>query len=146
MVFHQGNQRVNGLDHVMLNNAGDPNEEPEMNHGALEVEHEVIQFFAPLYGFDPSDVCGLVSASGTDGNDHGIYFGRHYLASKTGQEPVLYVSEESHYSNMRLAELQQLEVRLIPTDEMGRMVPEELEKALDPTRPALIVYSMGTLS
>ena len=71
-------------------------------------------------------------------------FGRHYLASKTGQEPVLYVSEESHYSNMRLAELQQLEVRLIPTDEMGRMVPEELEKALDPERPALIVYSMGT--
>ena len=81
----------NGLDHVMLNNAGDPNEEPEMNHGALEVEHEVIQSFAPLYGFDPSDVWGLVSASGTDGNDHGIYFGRHYLASKTGQEPVLYV-------------------------------------------------------
>ena len=44
---------------------------------------------------------------------------------------------------MRLAELQQLEVRLIPTDEMGRMIPEELGKALDPQRPALIVYSMG---
>jgi len=36
---------------------------------------------------------------------------------------------------MRLAELQQLEVRLIPTDEMGRMIPEELGKALDPQRP-----------
>ncbi|MDO4539308.1 MAG: pyridoxal-dependent decarboxylase, partial [Coriobacteriales bacterium] len=28
--------------------------------------------------------------------------------------------------------------------EMGRMNPEELKKALDPSRPALIVYSMGT--
>ena len=71
--------RDKGLDRVMLNNAGDPNEDPETNHGALEVEREVIRSFAPLYGFDPDDVWGLVSASGTDGNDRGIYFGRHYL-------------------------------------------------------------------
>ena len=88
--------------------------------------------------------CFLACKDEHTGNDHGIYFGRHYLVSKTGLEPILYVSEESHYSNMRLAELQQMDVKLIPTDEMGRMIPEELEKALDSTRPALVVYSMGT--
>ena len=134
----------NGIDHAMLNNAGDPNDESAANHGALEIEREVIHFFAPFYGFDPEDVWGLVSASGTDGNNHGIYFGRHYLQSKTGLDPVLYVSTESHYSNMRLAELQQIEVKLIPTDEMGRMIPEEFRNALDPERPALVVFSMGT--
>ncbi len=134
----------NGIQHAALNNVGDPNEESSMNHGALEIEREVIRFFAPFYGFDVEDVWGLVSASGTDGNNHGIYFGRHYLSSRSDIAPILYVSTESHYSNMRLAELQQIEVKLIPTDEMGRMIPEEFRNALDPERPALVVFSMGT--
>ena len=133
----------NNVGRTMMNNAGDPND-IGANHGALEIEAEVIRFFAPFYGFDPETVWGMVSASGTDGNNHGIYFGRHYLESVSGMAPILYVSTESHYSNMRLAELQQLETRLIPTDEMGRMIPEEFRKALDPARPALIVFSMGT--
>lgn len=134
----------NGIDHAMLNNAGDPNDESSSNHGALEIEREVIRFFAPFYGFDEEEVWGLVSASGTDGNNHGIYFGRHYLQSMTDLDPIVYVSTESHYSNMRLAELQQIEVKLIPTDEMGRMIPEEFRRALDPERPALVIFSMGT--
>jgi len=132
-----------GIARAMLNNAGDPND-ITANHGALDVEQAVLRFFAPRYGFDPGNFWGLVTASGTDGNNHGIYFGRHFLESKTGKKPILYVSTESHYSNMRLGELQQLETRLIPTDEMGRMVPEELRKAMDPGSPALVVFSMGT--
>ena len=133
----------NRVGHAMLNNAGDPNDVAE-DHGALRIENEVIRFFAPYYGFSRDEVWGLVTMSGTDGNNHGIYFGRHYLAAETGKEPVLYVSAESHYSNMRLAELQQIEVRMIETDRMGRMVPEAFRAALDPDRPALIVFSMGT--
>ena len=133
----------NGVGDAMMNNAGDPND-IGMNHGALEIEAEVLRYFAPYYGFDPEEIWGLVTMSGTDGNNHGIYFGRHYLTDKTGLEPVLYVSTESHYSNKRLAELQQMEVKLIETDEMGRMIPESFREALDPERPALVVYSMGT--
>ena len=133
----------NKVGHAMLNNAGDPNDISE-DHGALQIENEVIRYFAPFYGFDPEAVWGLVTMSGTDGNNHGIYFGRHCLATETDKEPILYVSAEAHYSNMRLAELQQMEVRLIETDEMGRMIPEAFREALDPDRPALIVFSMGT--
>ena len=133
----------NEVGHAMMNNAGDPNDMTE-DHGAMRIENEVIRFFAPLYGFDPDGVWGLVTMSGTDGNNHGIYFGRHCLVAETGIEPILYVSTEAHYSNMRLAELQQLETRLVETDEMGRMKPEAFRATLDPDRPALIVYSMGT--
>ena len=45
---------------------------------------------------------------------------------------------------MRLVDLQNLELRLIPSDAHGRMIPEEFEKALVTDRPALIVFAMGT--
>lgn len=47
------------------------------------------------------------------------------------KEPILYVSTESHYSNMRLAELQQIETKLIPTDTMGRIIPDEFINELN---------------
>ena len=38
----------NDMDNTLLNNAGDPNEHSS-DHAALDVEHEVIKFFAPFY-------------------------------------------------------------------------------------------------
>lgn len=133
-----------GLDRVNLNNAGDPMTDKPWNMSTQAFEKEVIEFFTPLYGFDKDDVWGIVTHSGTDGNNHGIYFGANDLYNRTGSLPIVYVSDEAHYSNMRLCDLQNLEVRLIKSDPMGRMIPEELEKALDTTRPALMVYAMGS--
>ncbi|MBO6120197.1 MAG: aminotransferase class V-fold PLP-dependent enzyme [Lachnospiraceae bacterium] len=132
------------LSDVFLNNVGDPNNEKSVNFGTLYVERKIIRTIAPIYGFDENEVWGLMTESGSDGNNHGIYYGRNYLESITKKKPILYVSSESHYSNKRLAELQQIEVKLIPTDELGKMIPEEFRKALDSTRPALVVFSMGT--
>lgn len=75
---------ANNLGNVLINNAGDPFEKS----GALssaKFERDVIEFFAPLYGFDASDLWGIVTMSGTDGNNHGIYFGVNYLKGKTGR-------------------------------------------------------------
>lgn len=134
---------ANRLEDVLINNAGDPFDKS----GALssaKFEREVIEYFAPLYGFDTNDLWGIVTMSGTDGNNHGIYFGVNYLRNKTGKMPVVYVSDEAHYSNYRLCDLQNLDVVLVKSDEMGQMIPEELEKVLDSSRPALIVYAMGS--
>ena len=133
-----------GIETSIVNNAGDPfnNNDPSLN--ALDFEREVIEFFAPLYGFDVNDLWGIVTFSGTDGNNHGIYFGSKYLEKITNQKPVVYVSDAAHYSNMRLADLQNLDLVLIPSDEHGRMIPEEFEKLLKKDRPALMVYAMGT--
>ena len=136
---------ANGLQNVGLNNVGDPfsgGDSPLLS--SHKFEREVMEFFAPLYGFREDDMWGMVSFSGTDGNNNGIYFGVNYLRNKTGKEPIFYVSDEAHYSNMRIAHLQNIEMRLIKSDDMGRMIPEELEKALDPSRPCLIVYAMGS--
>ncbi len=133
-----------GMDRVNLNNAGDPMTDEPWNMSTQAFEKEVIEFFTPLYGYDKDDVWGIVTHSGTDGNNHGIYFGANDLYNKTGIRPIVYVSDEAHYSNMRLCDLQNLEVKLIKSDPMGRMIPEELEKALDPTRPALMIYAMGS--
>lgn len=136
---------ANGLYKAMLNNAGDP----FAGTGGYALsssnfEHEVIEWFAPYYGFEANNIWGLVTMSGTDGNNHGIFFGTKYLRKKTGKMPILYVSDEAHYSNYRLADLQNLEARIIKSDIYGRMIPEELEKALDTTRPCLIIYAMGS--
>lgn len=134
----------NNMESMIINNAGDPFEEGDHTLSSLDFEREVIQYFAPKYGFDGNDLWGIVTMSGTDGNNHGIYFGVNYLKRKTGKMPVVYVSDEAHYSNYRLCDLQHLEVRLVKSDSMGRMVPDSLEKVLDPTRPCLIVYAMGS--
>lgn len=133
-----------GMEVVNLNNAGDPMTDNPWQMSSHKFEREVIEYFAPLYDYDIDDVWGIVTHSGTDGNNHGIYFGAKMLYNTTGMNPVLYVSDEAHYSNMRLADLQNLDMKLIKSDEMGRMIPEELEKALDTTRPVLMVYAMGS--
>jgi len=135
---------ASGMDVVNINNAGDPMVDNPANWSSQAFEREVIEFFAPLYGFKKDNVWGLVTHSGTDGNNHGIYFGAKYLYNKTGKKPIVYVSDEAHYSNMRICDLQNLDIRLIKSDEMGRMIPSELEKALDPTRPVLMVFAMGS--
>ena len=134
---------ANKLEDVLINNAGDPFNEA----GALssaKFEQEVIRYFAPLYGFEQNNLWGIVTMSGTDGNNHGIYFGVNYLKNKTGKMPVVYVSDEAHYSNYRLCDLQHLDVRLVKSNEMGQMKPEALEAALDSSRPALLIYAMGS--
>ena len=130
---------------AMVNNAGDPFEIHEGGHlNALKFERAVIDFFGPHYGFDLNNLWGIVTFSGTDGNSHGIYFGSKYLEKKTQKKPVMYVSDAAHYSNMRLADVQNIDLVLVPSDEHGRMIPEELESRLVPDRPALMVYAMGT--
>lgn len=57
---------------------------------------------------------------------------------------MVYVSDAAHYSNMRLADLQNLDMVLVPSDINGCMIPQELDKALIDDRPALMIYAMGT--
>ena len=136
---------ANKLATVACNNVGDPFAGAGVMHtGALQIEREVVEWFAPLYGYDLDNLWGIVSNSGTDGNNHGIYFGVNCLYEQTGKMPIFYVSDEAHYSNARLADLQNLDICFIPSDTMGRMIPEELEKRINPNRPCLIVYAMGS--
>lgn len=132
-----------GLCNVSMNNVGNPRKESAlMNSHAFE--NEVIEYFAPLFGFKPGEAWGMVTHSGTDGNMHGMYFGVKYLQAKTKQLPIVYVSDQAHYSIKKLADLQNLELRIIPALPMGQMDVSAFEKAIDPTKPALVVVAIGT--
>jgi len=133
-----------GLANVAMNNVGNPRKPAIIHLNTHQFENEVIDFFAPLFGFAKDDTWGIVTMSGTDGNNHGVYFGVKYLKSKSKLKPVLYVSEEAHYSIKKLGELQNLDMRLIKADVKGQMDIKAFEKALDPKRPALVVIAMGT--
>ena len=76
---------ASGMDVVNLNNAGDPMTDDPWMMSSQAFERDVIEFFAPLYGFAKDSVWGIVTHSGTDGNNHGIYFGANYLFNKTGK-------------------------------------------------------------
>lgn len=132
------------LYRVAMNNVGDPYKQSPYSLNSHEFEQEVVNYFARLYGFKEGDYWGFVTASGTDGNNHGIYFGRKYLESKSSVEPIIYVSEEAHYSIKKLTDVQHAELRLIKATEMGQMDITDFEKQLDSSRPALVVIAMGT--
>jgi histidine decarboxylase len=133
-----------GLYKASLNNVGNPRATSPYSLNTHQFENEVIDYFAPLYGFKQGDYWGFVTFSGTDGNQHGIYFGRKHLSAMSSAQPILYVSEEAHYSIPKLADVQNLEMRLIKTKDMGQMDLDDFEKQLDPNRPALIVVAMGS--
>lgn len=133
------------FDKVSLNNVADPRSGVNANRlNAYKYENEVVDYFASLYGFEKNKFWGIVTYSGTDGNNHGIYFGRTYLSKKTNIKPILYVSADAHYSIKRVGDLQQIESKEIATDDMGCMKVSEFEKALDPSRPVLVVVTVGT--
>lgn len=134
-----------GLCDFITDNVGDPFD--EKNYfclSSLGIEKKVIEMFAPYYGIPNDKIWGFVTNSCTDSNNNGMYFGVKKLFSETGIMPIVYVSKEAHYSNRRLADLQNLECRLIDYDEHGSMDVEDLRKKLDPTRPAFIVCALGT--
>ncbi len=135
--------RQSGLYETAMNNVGDPYRSSGMLLNAHAFEREVVDYFAPRFGFDGGH-WGFVTASGTDGNSHGMYFGKKYLQSKSDKPPIVYVSEEAHYSIKKLADVQGMELRLIKADTMGRIDVRDFEARLDPARPALVVVALGT--
>ncbi|HAJ26970.1 MAG TPA: pyridoxal-dependent decarboxylase, partial [Syntrophus sp. (in: bacteria)] len=81
-----------GLAELAMNNVGNPRKPSPYQLSTHKYENEVVDFFAPLYGFNKNESWGIVTFSGTDGNNHGVYFGAKYLLAKTRMKPVVYVS------------------------------------------------------
>ncbi|MEA4863493.1 MAG: aminotransferase class V-fold PLP-dependent enzyme [Victivallaceae bacterium] len=131
-----------GLADVTLINVGDPWKTSWDMLDTDEFERASLDFFADSFNFG-GDHWGVLTNGGTDGNMHGIYFGRKFLASKSPLPPLLYVSEEAHYSVKKMADVQNLEPRLIPADAAGRMRVDKFAEMLDPNRPALIAVAVG---
>lgn len=136
-----------GLDNVACNNCGDPflfDSKYALNTHAFE--RDVVKYFAAQFYFKDHDYWGIVTNSGTDGNNHGIYFGRKQLSASSAnyKPPLLYVNKEAHHSITRIADLQNIEIRQINATSMGEMDLNDFRDKLDVTRPSLVVVCIGT--
>lgn len=128
------------LSHAPLNEVGNPQSETNYALNARPFEGIVLRFFATLYSI--KSFWGYITTGGTQGNEQGLYMGRHHL-SKYGH-PVLYFSEEAHYSIASLGKVLGVDTCMIHTKPDGEMDYEDLRNKLDPLRPALFSLSIGT--
>ena len=131
-----------GLCNTTLISVGSPYKEAwDMLH-VDEFERVVVDFVAGTFGFRGGH-WGVVTNGGTDGNLHGIYFGRKTLEAKSELPPILYVSAEAHYSVQKLGDILRIETRIIGVHPTGQMDIEDFRRQLDPTRPALVAIAVG---
>ncbi|MFI0434489.1 MAG: histidine decarboxylase [Parachlamydiaceae bacterium] len=128
------------LSKTPLNEVGNPLSESGYALNARAFEARVLQFFADLYAVDP--YWGYITSGGTQGNEQGLYMGRHAL-EKYGK-PILYFSQEAHYSIASLGKVLGLDVCIIEATPHGEMNYDDLRLKLDPHRPALFSLSIGT--
>lgn len=128
--------------HSPLNDVGDPFEDLPNMINARPFEREVLAIFAKLLKLPEDNYWGYITSGGTLGNEQGLMMGRNRL--RAYGTPILYFSEDSHFSVQSLARLLSLEYRLIPSLENGEIDYTKLEQQLDLTRPALISVTIGT--
>ncbi len=132
-----------GLCNTTLISVGSPYKEAWDMLQVDEFERFVVDYLAGKYGFANDSFWGVVTNGGTDGNMHGLYFGRKELAAKSSLPPILYVSSEAHYSVQKLGDILNLETRVIHALEDGRIDIADFRRQLDGTRPALIGIAIG---
>lgn len=130
------------LADLTLINVGDPYKTDWDMLNTDYFEQKAIDFIAESFGFDENH-WGVIANGGTDGNMHGIYFGRKALATKSNLPPILYVSKEAHYSLKKIGDIQNIEVRTINAHEMGEMDTQDFADKLDTSRPALVAIAIG---
>ena len=137
-----------GLNRLTLINVSDPYKTTWDMLNTDEFECKTLDFLAESFGFAKDAAgershWGFITSGGTDGNMHGVYFGRKALAAQSSHPPILYVSSEAHYSVQKLGDVQNIETRVIRSHPMGAMDVDDLRNQLDPSRPALVVLAVG---
>jgi sulfinoalanine decarboxylase/sulfinoalanine decarboxylase/aspartate 1-decarboxylase len=120
------------------------------------VEKEIVNRISDIIGF-PKTSSGTITSGGSMSNLLAMLMARDRFDPEIIQngmrEPmILYTSEESHFSikkNASILGLGKENVRTIPVDDMGRMVPEHLDRAIADDikknrRPFFINATAGT--
>lgn len=125
-----------------INNVGCPYTPGTYKVNSLDIERDVLCFFAKLWGLAEDNIWGYLTSSGTEGNLQGLFVGRESL----GHNSILYTSSTSHYSIFKIARLLALDICVIATTETGEMDYRDFENKLlaNLSRPALINANLGT--
>ena len=92
-----------------------------------------------LHNAPKENYWGYVTGGGTEGNMYGLYLGR-----QTFPDAVAYYSKAAHYSIKKNLNILRIESCEIDTGDLDVMNYDDLREKIDPSRPAIILASIGT--
>jgi glutamate/tyrosine decarboxylase-like PLP-dependent enzyme len=103
-----------------------------------EMEKEVVARIAAMFGF-PAAALGHLTSSGTIANLEAAW-----VARETNDRGAVAVSDQGHYTHGRLADLLRIDLRMVPSDDDGRMRLDVLEPAVRRGEIGTVVMTAGT--
>ena len=124
-----------------INNVGDPFHDSNFSSNTHEVEREVIGIFADLMRISREQAWGYVTSGGTEGNMYGLYLGRELFP-----EGVVYFSQDTHYSVVKILSVLKMRNIMIKSQENGEIDYDDLYETVRINRdaPAIIMANIGT--
>ena len=123
------------------NNIGDPFHDSNFQSNTHEMEREVVGFFADLMRLPRDQAWGYVTSGGTEGNMYGLYIGR-----ETFPDGVVYFSQDTHYSVVKILRLLKVRNIMIKSQENGEIDYDDLYETIRINRdvPVIVMANIGT--
>ena len=123
------------------NNVGDPFHDSNYASNTHEIEREVVGTFADMMRLPRDDAWGYVTSGGTEGNMYGLYMGR-----ETYPEGVVYFSQDTHYSVVKILRLLKARNIMIKSQPNGEIDYDDLYETIRINRdvPVIMMANIGT--
>lgn len=124
-----------------LNNVGDPFSDGSYRVDTRLIEREVLAWFAALNHASEDEYWGYVTTGGTEGNMYGMYVARELLP-----DGIVYYSEATHYSAIKIMRVLGLRHITIRAQTSGAIDCDDLYETLRIHRdaPPIIFANVGT--
>ncbi len=118
---------------------------------AARLEANVLEWFAQWMGY-PQSARGILTSGGSLANFSGVVAARKHLLGDDISRGILYASNQTHHSVMKvafLAGIPERNIRLLDVDKNFRAIPDEFEKAIkkdekNGMKPFFLVGNAGT--
>ena len=126
---------------IHANNIGDPFIDSSFLMNTHEFEREALVFFADLYKIPRNTFWGYVTSGGTEGNLYGLF-----LARELYPNGMLYFSEDTHYSIVKIARMLHIPYHIIKSHNNGEIDIQDLATNIQSNinQPAIISANIGT--
>ncbi len=124
-----------------VNNVGDPFHESNFATNTHDIERDVIRRFADLLRLPRDQAWGYVTNGGTEGNMYGLF-----LARELFPEGIVYFSEDTHYSVLKITRVLKTRNIMIKSQESGEIDYDDLYETVRINRdvPVIFMANIGT--
>ena len=124
-----------------VNNVGDPFHDSYFGTNTHDFEREVIDRFADLMRLPREAAWGYVTNGGTEGNMYGMF-----LARELFPDGIVYFSEDTHYSILKIARVLQTRYIMIKSQPSGEIDYDDLHESIRINRdvPVIFMANVGT--